>query len=91
MVQGDKPLLHIRTGTHLLRRTKQNTDLTGTDFTEQFLLLRFGVCIMDKGNLFLRNALGNEFLFQIVINILEVAHHCHAVLHFHINGFRRRR
>ena len=69
MVQSDKPLLHIRTGTHLLGRTQKHTDLTGTNLTEQFLLLCLGIGIVDIGNLLRRNTLGDQLVTHIIVDI----------------------
>ena len=69
MVQSDKPLLHICTGTHLLSRTQKHTDLTGTNLTKQFLLLRLGVGIVDVGNLLRRNTLGDQLVTHIIVDI----------------------
>ena len=85
MVQGPKPQLHIGAGTHLLCGTQKHPDLSGTNLAEQFLLLGFRIGGVDECDLFLRDTLGDQLFPNIIVDVLEVAHHSHAVLHLHID------
>lgn len=54
---------------HLLRGAKQDADLAGPHLAEQLLLFRFGIGIVDKGDLLTRAAGGHQFVPDILINI----------------------
>ena len=69
MVQSNQLLLHIRAGSHLLRRTDKHSDLTVSHLAEQFLFLRFGICRMDIGNFLFRNTFRYQLVAQIIIDI----------------------
>ena len=71
VMQSDKSVLDVHAGSHLKGRTHKNTDLTGTDFAEQFLFASFGVCLVDESNLLSRNTSRHKFLTDVII-------HCEA-------------
>ena len=68
VMECDKPVLDIHTGTHFEGRTHEHSYLSGTDFGEEFLLTSFGVGLVDKGDLFPRDASGNEFFADVIVH-----------------------
>jgi len=68
VVESDKSVLDVHTGSHLKGRTHQNTNLSRTDFTEQFLFTSFGVRLVDESNLFSRNTTLHQFVSDVVID-----------------------
>ena len=65
---GDEPSLTVRASAHLLRTAQQNTNFTVTDLRKQFVLLRLGVGLMDKGDFLRGNALGDQLIPNVLIH-----------------------
>ena len=68
VVECDQPVLYVHAGSHLKGRTHENTDLTGTDFAEQFLFTNLGVCLMDERNLLSRNPSCHKFFPDVIVH-----------------------
>ena len=68
VMERDKPVLDIHTGTHFEGRTHEHSHLSGTDFGEEFLLTGFSVGLMNKGDLFPRDASGNELFADVIVH-----------------------
>ena len=68
VMQSDKSVLDVHTGSHLKGGTHENTYLTGTDFAEQFLFASFGVCLVNESNLFSRNTSCHKFLSDVIVH-----------------------
>ena len=68
VMQSDQSVLDVHTGSHLKGGTHENTDLTGTDFAEQFLFASFGVCLVNESNLFSRNTSCHKFLSDVIVH-----------------------
>ena len=69
MVQGDELLLHIGSGSHLLRRAEQHADLTGAHLAEQLLFLCLRFSRVDICDLLRRDATGYELVAYIIVDI----------------------
>ena len=68
IVQSDKPVLDVHTGSHLKGGTHQHSHLTGTDFAEKFFLASFCVRFMDKSNLFSWNPSCHKLLSDVIVH-----------------------
>ena len=64
-----KFVLHIRTGSHLLRTAHQDADIPSAYLLEQLQLLCFGISFVDEPYLIGRYATGNQLLSNVVIDI----------------------
>ena len=69
MVECRELRLHIGSGSHFLRGADQHPRLTGAHLAKQLFLLRLRVCRVDIGNFLCRNALGNQLVSEIIIDI----------------------
>ena len=69
MMKRDQPLLDIRPCPHLLCRAKQHPDLPGAHLAEQLFFLHLGICGMDVCDLLSRDALGDQLIAQVIIDI----------------------
>ena len=67
VMESDQPVLYIHTGSHLKGGTHEHTDLTGADFTEQFLFAGFGVRFVDESDLLSRNPSCHKFVPDVII------------------------
>ena len=61
--------LAVGSRTHFEGGTHQHPHLSGTDFGKQFLFLGVGIRRVDESDFFGRDALGNQFFADVVINI----------------------
>ena len=68
-MQGYKFPLYVGASAHFLRGANQHPYLAGAYLAEQFFLLHLRTRRMDIGDLFRWNALGNQFVAQVVIDI----------------------
>ena len=55
-MERNQTVLHVSPGSHLLSGPHQDTHLPGPHLGEQFFFPRFGVGIVDIGDLVLRDA-----------------------------------
>ena len=69
VVQGDELCLDVGAGAHLLRGADEHPDLAGAGLAEEFLLLGLGGGGVDEGNLAFGDALLQELLLQIVVDV----------------------
>ena len=67
MVQGDKSFLHVGSGAHLGGAADQYPHLAVANFLEQHLLLGVGIGFADGGDLLVRDAAGDQFLDDLVV------------------------
>ena len=84
MMQGDQAALNVHSGSAFGSASEKYTDFTRIHLVEQLLLLFSGVIVMDKGNFFLRYALGNQLVLNIVIYIEALGRHLLYFRHFQI-------
>ena len=68
MMQGNQPLLHIRSRTHFLRAAEQDADFARADGTEQGQLRVVGVVILNEGDFVFRDAQAFQFVGHVPIN-----------------------
>ena len=68
-MHSDQAILHVGSGSHFLRAAHQHPHLAGTDFAEQFLLFRFRIRVMDKGDFLRWNAPGDQLRLDIIVDI----------------------
>ena len=68
VVKCDKSVLNIRAGSHLLCRTKQDSDLAFAGLLEQFFFLHIGVRFVDKAYLAFGDTTLNELFSDVVIH-----------------------
>ena len=68
IMKRHKPVLHVHAGPHFEGAAHQHTHLTGTDFGKQFFLPCLGIGLMDKGDLFSRNASCHQFLPDVIVD-----------------------
>ncbi len=66
-MQGDEPFLDVGAGAHLLRAAEQHADRAVPDLLEEGLFLGVGVGVADGGDLFARDAVGDELLDDLVV------------------------
>ena len=87
IMQGNEPVLHVHTGTHLKGTSHQDAHLSCPHFGKQFFFADFCVGVMDKGNLFSWNARSDELAANVLINRkfrhsvrkLLIHHSCHGM------------
>ena len=63
-----KTILHIGARTHFGCTAQQHTHLAGANLSEQLLFLDLRVGVVNKGNLLCRNAAGNQFGANVIVN-----------------------
>ena len=68
IVKRDKAILHVHASAHLKGTSHQDAHLTGAHLGEQLLFANLGIGFMDKGDLFTRNAHGNQLVSNIIVN-----------------------
>ena len=86
MVQRNKPCLHIGASAHLLGAAHQDAHGTVSDFSKQFSLFCFGVCIVDELDLLFRDAFGDQLVAHIVVYVKAVLLGCAEVTENHLGG-----
>ena len=67
MVQGNEPLLYVRSRAALFRAADKNAHRSRIDFIKERLLLLVRVCLVDKGDLPFGNAFLHKLVFQVVV------------------------
>ena len=68
IMKRHKPVLHVHAGPHFEGAAHQHTHLTGADFCKQLFLPCLGIGLMDKSNLFSRNASCHQFLPDVIVD-----------------------
>ena len=68
VMKRHKSVLDIHASSHFEGRSHEHSYLTGADFGEELLLTGFGICLMNKGDLFSRDTSGNELFTDIIID-----------------------
>lgn len=63
-----KTILNIGACAHFGGTAQQHTHLPGAHLAEQLLFLDLRVGVVDKGNLLCRNAAGNQFGTNVIVN-----------------------
>ena len=69
VVHGIQSILNIGSCTHLERRTEDDTNLSVAHLGEQCFFLGICRCLMDKGNLFPWDSLGDQLFANIIVDI----------------------
>ena len=69
MVQGDQAVLHVGASAELRGRSHEDPHLAGADFCKEFFLAGLCVRLMDKGDLFFRDAFFHQLFTNIIIDI----------------------
>ena len=64
-----KLILYVRSGAKLAGGAEKDAYLPRTNFSEKFFLLFFVVGVVDKGDFLLGNALRNQLILNVVVNI----------------------
>ena len=72
VMERDEPFLHVRAGAHFLGGAQKDADAPGIHRIKQVLLLPVGLGVMDIGDFFCRDAFGNEFVADFVIDVEAV-------------------
>ena len=68
VMQGNQLVLSVGACAHLCGRAKQHSDLALPDLAEQVEFLRFGLCVMDKGDLIFGDSSVDQLLADVRVD-----------------------
>ena len=69
VVEGDEPVLHVRTRAHLGRAAHKHAHIAGAHSGEQSFLFLISVGVVDEGYLLRRYATRDQLRFYVVVNV----------------------